>query len=138
MFYGGLEQLLIKYCLIKNMIFQKIQNMMDIKGVLLQWFITFFHKRTSGRAITNENLTNKELAEELQKPIIKKINERKAHSSFTDNIWGAGSADMELISKFNKGIRYLLCVFDVFSKYNWVIPLKDKKVSQFPMLFKKI
>ena len=34
---------------------------------------------------------------------------------------------MQLISKFNKGFRFLLCVIDIFSKYAWVIPLKDKK-----------
>ena len=34
---------------------------------------------------------------------------------------------MQLISKFNKGFRFLLCVIDIFSKYVWVVPLKDKK-----------
>ena len=34
---------------------------------------------------------------------------------------------MQFISKFNKGIRFLFCVIDIFSKYAWVIPLKDKK-----------
>ena len=33
---------------------------------------------------------------------------------------------MQLISEFNKGIRFLLCVIDIFSKYAWVIPLKNK------------
>ena len=45
-----------------------------------------------------------------------------------DNILGADLADMQLIGKFNKGIRLLLCVIDTFSKHSWVIPLKDKKV----------
>ena len=49
------------------------------------------------------------------------------YSSFRDNIWGADLADMQLLSKFNKGFRFLLCVIDIFSKYAWVIPLKDKK-----------
>ena len=49
------------------------------------------------------------------------------HSAFKDNIWGADLADMQLISKFNKRVRFLLYVIDVFSKYAWVIPLKDKK-----------
>ena len=40
---------------------------------------------------------------------------------------GADLADMQLISKFNKGFRFLLCVIDIFSKYSWVVPLKDKK-----------
>ena len=34
---------------------------------------------------------------------------------------------MQLINKFNKGFRFLLCVIDIFSKYAWVVPLKDKK-----------
>ena len=49
------------------------------------------------------------------------------YSSFRDNIWGVDLADMQLLSKFNKGFRFLLCVIDIYSKYDWVIPLKDKK-----------
>ena len=50
------------------------------------------------------------------------------YSSFKDNIWGADLEDMQLISKFNKGFRFLLlCVIDIFSKYVLVVPLKDKK-----------
>ena len=49
------------------------------------------------------------------------------HSTFIGNVWGADLTDMELISKFNKGFRFLLFVIDIFSKYAWVIPLKDKK-----------
>ena len=49
------------------------------------------------------------------------------HSGFRDNIWGADLADMQLVSKFNKGFRFLSCVIDVFSKYAWAVPLKDRK-----------
>ena len=49
------------------------------------------------------------------------------YSSFEDNICGVELADMQLISKYNKGIRYLLCAIDLFSKYAFVILLKDKK-----------
>ena len=73
----------------------------------------------------NENISNKELAEGIHKPNIRKFNKRKAYSSFIDNIWGADLADMQLISKFNKEFRFLLCVIDIYSKYAWVIPLKD-------------
>ena len=52
-------------------------------------------------------------------------------------IWGADLADMQLISKFNKGIRFSLCVIDLFSKYAWVIPLKDKKGSTIINAFRK-
>ena len=87
----------------------------------------FFVKKTSAKGIKNENICNKELAEKLHKPIIRKFNKRKVHSPFIDNIWGADLVDMQLISKFNKGSRFLLCVIDIYNKYAWVIPLKDKK-----------
>ena len=77
----------------------------------------FFDKKTSGSGIKNENISNKELADELHKPIIRKFNKRKVHSPFIDIIWGAGLADMQLINKFNKGFRFLLCVIDIYSKY---------------------
>ena len=53
---------------------------------------TFFDKKTSGSGIKNENISNKELPEELHKliiRIIRKFKKRKVHSSFIDNIWGA-------------------------------------------------
>ena len=49
------------------------------------------------------------------------------YSTFKDNIWGADLGDMQLISRYNKGIRSLLCLIDIFSKYVWVVPLKDKR-----------
>ena len=70
---------------------------------------------------------NEQLAEELHKPIIRKIIKRKVYSTFKDNIWGAGLADMLLISKFNKEFRFLICIIDIFSIYAYVVPLKDKK-----------
>ena len=77
--------------------------MIDINMELLQWLI-----KTSGGAIKNKNMSNKELTEELHKPFIRKFNKIKVHSHFIDNTWGADLADMQLISKFNKGIRFLL------------------------------
>ena len=68
-------------------------------------------------AVKNENISNKDLAEELNRPIITKFKKRKVPSTFIDNIWGANLADMQLISKFNKEIRFLLCVIDTYSKY---------------------
>ena len=52
---------------------------------------------------------------------------KKVYSAFKDNIWGADLADMQLISTFNEGFRFLLCVIGIFSKYAWVVLLKDKK-----------
>ena len=87
----------------------------------------FLDKNTSGSGIKNKIISNKELPEELHKPIIRKFKKRKVHSSFIDNIWGADLADMQIISKFSKGFRILLCVIDIYSKYAWVISLKDEK-----------
>ena len=72
-------------------------------------------------------MTNQELAEELHKPVITKFQKRKVYAPFIDNIWGTDLADMQSVSKFNKGIRFLLCGPDIFSKYAWIIPLKYKK-----------
>ena len=81
--------------------------MMDINVDLLQWFIKFFEKTTSDSIIKNENMSDQQLAEELCKPIIRNFRKRKVHSPFIDNIWGADLADMQLVSKFYKGICFL-------------------------------
>ena len=86
-----------------------------------------FDKKTSGSGIKNENIPNKKLAEELDKPFAKNLNKEKVHSPFIDNIWGVDLVDMQLISKFNKGFRFWLCVIDIHGKYAWVILLKVKK-----------
>ena len=67
-----------------------------------------------------------DLAGELHKPIITKFKKRTVCSRFRDNIWGAHLADVQLISKFNKRFRFLLCIIDIFSKYACVALLKDK------------
>ena len=92
--------------MIKHLTLLKIQNMMD----------------------NNVEVTfRKQLPEELHKPIIRNFNKRKVYSPFIDNIRGVDLADMQLASKFNQGFRFLLCVIDIYRKYAWVIPLKDKK-----------
>ena len=78
------------------------------------------------------------LAGELHKPIIRKFEKRKVYSQFKDNIWGVDLADMQPLSRKNKGIKYLLCVIDLYSKYAFVIPLKDKKGISILNAFDKI
>ena len=94
----------------------------------------FFDKKTKGSGVTPANKSaiksipqNEQLAEELHKPIIRKFKKREVYSAFKDNIWTADLVDMQLISKFNRRFRYLLCVIDICSKYAWIVPLKDKK-----------
>ena len=93
----------------------------------------FFDERTKGSGLKYDKKLNenKKLAEELHKTIIKNFKRRKVYSSFIL------VADMSLISKFNKGIRYLLCVIHLFSRYSWVIPLKNKKEDSIVEGFKK-
>ena len=81
---------------------------------------------------------NKILAEELHKPVIKKFNKRKVYSQFKNNIWGVDLADMQSLSKKNKSIKYLLCAIDLYSKYAFVIPLKDQKGISIVNAFNKI
>ena len=78
------------------------------------------------------------LADELQKPVIKKFNKRKVYSQFKDNIWGVDLANMQSLNKKSKGIKYLLCAIDLFSKYAFVVPLKDKKGISIVNAFNKI
>ena len=93
----------------------------------------FSDKRSSGGAIKPK--PNYQLTNELHRQIIRKFRKRKVHLFFRDNIWGV---DMLSLSKYNKGIKYLLCAIDLFSKYAWVIPLKDKKGTSIVNAFQKI
>ena len=89
-----------------------------------------FDKKSKGSGIKNEIKENQQLAE--------------VYSSIKDDIWGVDLADMLLISKYNKGIRYILCAIDLFSKYAFVVPLTKKELlllmhfRQFFRQFKKI
>ena len=78
------------------------------------------------------------LADERHKPIIRKFDKRKVYSQFKDNIWGVDLADMQSLSRKNKGIKYLLCAIDLYRKYAFVIPLNDKKGISIANAFNKI
>ena len=69
---------------------------------------------------------NAKLVEDLQKPIIRKIEKKRQD---------VDPADILLTSRYNKGFQFLLFVVDIFSKYAWVFLLKENKVLQLPMLF---
>ena len=112
--------------------------MMDIQEDQLQWSINFFDKKSNGNGIKNEIKENQKLANELHKPIIRKFKKRKVYSSYKDNICGVDLADMQLISTYIKVIRYLLCAIDLFSKYAFVVPLKDKKGTTIANAFQSI
>ena len=95
----------------------------------------FFNKKSSGSGVAN--VPSYQLANEHHEPIIRKFKKRKVYSFFRDNIWGVDLADMQSLSKYYKGNKYLLCAIDMFNKYAWVVPLKDKKELVVLMYFKK-
>ena len=105
----------------------------------------FFDKKSMGSGTAKSTAkpsslerSSLKLADELHKPVIKKFNKRKVYSQFKDNIWGVDLADLQSLSKKNKGIKYLLCAIDLFGKYAFVVPLKDKKGISIVNAFNKI
>ena len=92
----------------------------------------FFNKKSTAEPSSLERTgsgfkSSSILADELRKPIIKKFDQRNVYSQFKDNIWGVDLADMQSLSRKNKGVKYILCVIDLYSKYAFVIPLKEEK-----------
>ena len=70
--------------------------------------------------------------------LLENFKKRKVYSSFRDNIWGVDFGDMKSLSKYKKGIKYLLCAIDLFSKYTWIVLIKDKKGASIVNAFKTI
>ena len=106
---------------------------------------TFFDKKSTAKPSSLERMgsgiardSSSILANELHKPIIKKFDKRKVYSQFKDNMWGVDLADMQSLGRKNKGIKYFLCAIDLYSKYAFVLPLKDKKVISIVNAFNKI
>ena len=98
----------------------------------------FFDTKSFDNGVKSEILPNQELAEEIEKQIITKLEKRKVYSTCKENIWGCNFVDMQLISKYNKGFCFLLCFIDIYSKYAWVVSLKDKKDITITNAFQKI
>ena len=104
MTYGVFKDLPIEQ--IKHSVLLKIQNMTDIKKILLHWFRNCLIKILLLRVQINLLLT--------QEHDLFNVIKCKVSSSFKDNLWGADLADMQLISKYNEGIRFLLFVINFF------------------------
>ena len=78
---------------------------------------------------------SQQLAEELHKPITRNFRKRRVISYGIDEIWATDLVEIQKFSNWNKGITYLLMVIDVFSKYGWIVPLKDKKTESVSLAF---
>ena len=78
------------------------------------------------------------LADELHKPIRRKFKTRRVITNHIDETWCSDIVEMQKFSRWNAGYRYLLMVLDVFSKYGWIVPLKNKKGETVMNAFKTI
>ena len=96
----------------------------------------FFNKKSSGSSVDAE--PSYQLANKLHRQIIRKSKRRKVYLSFRDNIWSVDLADVQSLSEYNKGIKYLFCAIDLFSKYTWVVPLNDKRGISIVNTFQRI
>ena len=86
----------------------------------------FFDKKTG---LVAKATVNEEVAQKVRKPVTNKFKRKKVYARLKDNIWAADLVEMESLSSKNRGVKYLLCVVDVFTKYAWIKPLKDKKAK---------
>src|SRR6218665_3438812 len=79
-----------------------------------------------------------QLAEELHKPVLENFRKRRVYVKGIDEIWSADLIDMQSFAEYNDGFKYLLSVVDIFSKYGWIVPLKDKSGKSVSQAFEKI
>ena len=115
---------------------QTIQNIAEYQIGLALIVYKFFDKKSKGTGI--KFMPSQQLPNEFHKPIIKNFKKRKVYSSFKENIWDVVLADIQLLSKYNKGIRYFQSATDLFSKYAFVVPLKDKNGTSLTNTFQSI
>ena len=78
------------------------------------------------------------LADELHKPIKRKFQKKPVIFFGIDDTWSADSVDMTSFAKFNKGIKYILTIIDIFSKYEWTVPERDKTGASVTKAFEKV
>ena len=100
---------------------------------------TQFISRALGGNIPSQSVqwTNL-LADELHKPVIKKFKKRRVFVKGIDKIWSCDLVDMQSLSKSNNGIKYLLTIIDIFSKYAWIVALKNKTGATVTAAFAEI
>ena len=113
--------------------------MMGVKENLLLWFTSFLTK--SQKVVVLLIMRLNKIYNQLKNytnQLLETLKKRAVYSGFKDNIWGVDLADMQSLSKYNTGIKYLLCAIDLFNKYVWVIPIKDKKIVSIFDAFQKI
>ena len=78
------------------------------------------------------------LTDELHRPVKRKFEKRQVFAKNVDDIWAADLVDMQYYSRTNKGFKYILMIIDVFSKYGWAIPLKNKTSTEVVRAFSEL
>ena len=99
-------------------------------------------KQKLGLGVKKKNAENLDtwegLANELHKPIKRHFTKRRVIAHKVDDIWYSDLVDMQKLSKWNRGYKYLLMVLDLFSKYGWIVPLKTKTGLEVSKAFESI
>ena len=108
--------------ILKDRVYKIARNRKYDESVLASMFHHLFDKKTGLGVSVDE-----QLAKELHKAVIKKFKRRRVYARFRYNIWAADLVEMGSLSSKNRNVKYLLCVTDVFTKYAWVKPSKNKK-----------
>ena len=78
------------------------------------------------------------MADEPHKPVRRRLEKRHVFAKQIDDIWAADLVDMSSFSRSNKGYKFLLTVIDVYSKYGWIVPLKNKTGKEVTLALVKL
>ena len=114
-----------KFYKITHLKLQVIQNMMDTKEDQLQWFTSFLIKRVLVEQSKSSQIINLKI--NFINRLLKSFRNKNFIHVLETIFWGVNLADMQSLNKYNKGIKYLLCENDLFSKYAWIAPLNDRR-----------
>ena len=114
-----------------------IHSIVDIDKDLIQWSIYFLTIDTTTHTGTRNISADQLLANELHRLITKKFKKDKMYPSYRHNIWIVDLKDLQLINKYNKRVRFLLCAVNFYSKYTWLLLSKDKKGITITNTFQK-
>ena len=108
----------------------KINSIIDIKEDWRLSFISLLIRQQDNGSKTGGNV-NEVLAQELHKPVIKKLKKRKFYSMPKDNILAVDLTQLRSLTSSNHSVKHLFYMIDVFVKYAWVKLLNDKKAKTF-------
>ena len=92
----------------------------------------FFDKKTRLVRTSKKRANLNEFVQELHKPVIENFKRRKVKARFRENVWVKDLGKKRSFPSKNWGVKYLLCVVDVFIKYTWITPLKEKLIDKAP------